>query len=192
MKKIAIAGNIASGKTQVENYLVSKGFSVFDSDKISHDLLNEAKIKQEITEYFPSTNINNKIDRKLLGNIVFNDQQKRISLERIIHPQIEIKIKEIFKSSKENIVFISLPLLFETGFDKLFDEIIFISADENLRLERLMARNNLNETEAKKRIKSQLSEDFKKEKSNYIINNNGSIEDLHSQVDVIISKIVAD
>lgn len=181
MLKIAIVGNIASGKSTVEDLIKSNGYKVFDTDKIAHKILEN---NQEVKAIFGTT------DRKKLAQIVFSDKEKLKVLESIIHPQVKKEILEIFKLD-EKIVFISVPQLFESGFDSLFDKIIFISADENLRLERLIKRNNLSQEEALKRISAQMSEEEKILKSDFVIKNNSNLESLKKEVENLLTKLLA-
>lgn len=176
MTKIAIVGNIASGKSTVEKILQEKGFEVYDTDKIAHKILEENK------HLFPQAIVENKIDRKKLANIVFNDKEQLKYLESIIHPKIREFIKNI---ETEGTVFVSVPLLFEANFEDLFDKILFISAPVEIRLERLMKRNNLTKDEALVRINAQLREEEKISKCDYVIINDGSIEKLKSSIYLI-------
>ena len=144
MLKIAIVGNIASGKSTVENFLREKEFSVFDTDILSHEILeNSAEKVKKLFENFDILE-NGEISRKKLGNLVFFDENLRKKLENVIYPKLKEKISEIFtENSDKKFVFISIPLLFEVGWFDLFDKILFIKADDKIRLERLMKRNNL-------------------------------------------------
>lgn len=184
--KIAITGNIASGKSLVEKILSDKQYTVYDTDKIAHALLDEIS-------YFNGYDVftDNKIDRKKLGNLVFSNNNVKKQLEEIIHPKIKDKIYEIFELHKfDNYVFISVPLLFETGFDTMFDKILLIMTEPHIQLQRLMQRNNLSEKEAIQRINSQLPQTEKIKKADFVINNNGSTEDVEVKVNEFLNNIL--
>lgn len=184
LKKVAITGNIASGKSQVEKVL-AENFPVYDTDKIAHQILDE------LDGFFGYDVLTDgKIDRQKLGRLVFENKELKQKLERIIHPKVKEKILELFeKHQNDKLIFISVPLLFEAGFEGLFDEILFISVDESIQLERLMSRNNLTKKEALSRINSQQKQEEKIKKSDYIINNNGSIEELKKLVIEYINNV---
>lgn len=191
MIKYAITGNIASGKTAVENILRQKEFNVLDTDIVAHYLLeNEALMS--VTETFGTEILTNgRPDRLKLAEIVFNNAEKRKILENIIHPLVKEKILLFFEENKsEKAVFVSVPLLFEAGMEDIFDKIILVVADDELRLERLMARNGLERNDALRRIKSQMSQFEKFEKSDYVFHNNGEIDNLKNQVDDFCRKIL--
>jgi dephospho-CoA kinase len=180
MLKVGISGKIAAGKSEVENILQNLGYKVFDLDKLSHQLLEDNKIKAQILAEFKTT------DRKELGNIVFNDEAEKQKLENIIYPKLKEIILELFEENKEEkVIFISGALLFKSGFSKLFDKTIFIDADDKIRLERLMKRNNLSIEVAKSRLN--LQDD--KNSADFIIKNNSDIKNLEKEIKNIIKKL---
>lgn len=184
MLKIAITGNIASGKSQVEK-LIAKKYPVFDTDKIAHEILDNLK---DFEGYDVFTE--GKIDRKKLGKLVFSNPNIKKKLEDLIHPQVKQRLDKIFDENKnEDYVFVSVPLLFETGFNDMFDKIILVTTDEETRLERLIVRDNLSIEEANKRINAQMSEKTKINKSDFVIDNNSSFSELEAKVNVILSQI---
>ena len=124
-----------------------------------------------------------KISREKLGKLVFNDEKLKLKLESILHPKVNEKIKEYFKNNEHyDIAFVSIPLLFETHMEKLFDKILFIYTDDSIRLGRLIKRNNYTKEYALLRMDSQSSQDEKIGKSDIVIYNNSTIEDLKTNV----------
>lgn len=179
MLKIAIVGNIASGKSTVENVIEHEGFKVYDTDKIAHEIL---AVSNEVIEEF-GTN-----DRNKIAKIVFSNPSKLKKLESIIHPLVKKELLKIF-TQKDDVVFVSVPQLFEAGFESLFDKIIYITADEKIRKERLIKRNSCSPEEAQRRINAQKEGD-KSKKSDFVIENNGSIEDLKMKILLILNKLI--
>ena len=185
MVKIAITGNIAAGKSEVEKILSDKGYEVYDTDKFTHQIL-ESSI--EVKETFKNYDVfeNGAVSRKKLGALVFQNPELKQKLEKIIHPKIK-KIIENIRADKP--VFISVPLLFEAGMKDLFDYTIFISADESLRLERLMKRNGFTKEEALLRIKWQEGEENKIKNSDFVIYNDKTLKDLNDNINNILKEL---
>lgn len=189
MLKVAITGNIASGKSVVEKILREKSYKILDADNVAHDLLKNEQVKNQIVLEFSGYDIleNNEISRQKLGKIVFGDDNLRKKLESILHPLVKDEIKRFFhRNSGEKIAFASIPLLFEAKFEPLFDKTVLIYADDNIRLERLINRNNLPLEYAKSRMKIQMSQDKKISLADYVIYNNGTLEDLHKNVEKLL------
>lgn len=172
MIKVAIVGNIASGKSTAEKILEDNGYKVYDTDKIAHKIL---ALNEDVKEIFGTNN------RQEISKIVFSNQEKLKKLETIIHPLVKNELEKIFREEDCGMIFVSVPQLFETGFNTMFDRIIYITADENLRKKRLIERNSFTSEEAQKRINAQIEGD-KKEKSDFVIENNSSIEELKNQL----------
>lgn len=190
MISIAIVGNIASGKSTAENVLRKKGYKVFDSDIIAHEVLED--LSEKILEAFKRYDIleNGKISRQKLGALVFNDKNLKEKLENIVHPEIKDRLKKIFEENKlEKYIFVSIPLLFEVRWRNLFDKILFIYTEDKIRLNRLMQRNNFTKDEALARIKSQLPQEEKVKVSDFIINNNHSIDVLQKYIERFIIQL---
>lgn len=186
MIKIGISGNIASGKTQAENY-IKQFYPVIDSDEIAHEILNQKS--EIIKKEFENFDIleNNIISRRKLGNLVFNNKELRTKLENIIHPEITKETEKFFEENKnQKMAFVSIPLVYETKMEYLFDKIIFIYANDEIRLKRLMKRNNLTKDEALLRINSQMPQDDKIKKADFVIKNETDLNSLYSQLNEII------
>ena len=191
MLKVAITGNIASGKSTVENILMEKGYKVLDTDVISHELLRDESIKNKIVTSFSEFDIldDNEISRPKLGKIVFGDEELRKKLESILHPRIKNEIIRFFvhlDKQGEKIAFVSVPLLFEAKYEDAFDKVLLVCADDKIRLERLIIRNKISLKNAENRLKIQISQDEKIPLADYVIYNNKSLLDLYRRIDEIL------
>lgn len=180
--KIGITGGIASGKSTVVSFL-KKRYKVIEADLIAKDLMKIGNINyKNIVDEF-SCNIllaNGEIDKKKLGEIIFNDANKRELLNNITHKNIFDKMKEEILKSEE-ICFVDIPLLFESKKEGLyidFDEIWLVSVDRKVQIERLMKRDNISKEYAKNKIDSQMDLNEKIRLSDRVIPNNGSINEL--------------
>jgi len=183
---IAITGGIATGKSTATNYLRKKGFVVVDSDQIVGDLYKDDSVLNKILKTFKLTP---PLDKALLAQIIFSDKKMRSKLENILHPYVFEHIEQVKENSSEHILFLDIPLLFESNY-QAFDASILIDTTAKNQLIRLMKRNNLTETEAKLRIKAQMPLSKKRMLADHIINNNGSIEDLYRAIDELLERYV--
>lgn len=190
MIKFALCGNIASGKSTVQKLLENQGYRVLDTDKVAHELLtvNNSELFLEFKKF--DVFENGEFSREKLGKLVFTNKEIKQKLENILHPQIRKKIKEFFEQNQnEKYLFVGIPLLFEANMTDLFDKIIFIYADDDIRLKRLLLRNNYSLDYAKARINSQMRQEEKAQKSDYVIYNNGSIEELNVNIIKLFEQI---
>jgi len=180
MIKVALTGNIASGKTQVQKVLV-EFYPVLDCDEVAHNILLTSR---EVFKYF-GTN-----DRKLLAKKVFDNPIELKKLEEIIHPLVKTEIEKFFEiNSVKKMVFVAIPQLFEASFESLFDKIILVCANDELRLERLIVRNGYDREYAIKRINSQMKQELKIAKSDFVIENNSDLNALKERVYEIIKSL---
>lgn len=192
MKKIAVTGGIATGKSAVAEYLKKKNKFVLCADEIYAGLLvSNKKLCDKIAGRFGSEMFTNGIlNRSALGKIVFNDKKKLQILNKISHPFIKKKISELLKERKnESTVFITIPLLFESKMENEYDAVITVYCNKNQQIARLVKRNGYSIADAKRRINSQLPINEKKAKSDFIIDNSHTLKNTHKQIDIIIEKI---
>lgn len=190
MIKFALCGNIASGKSTVQKHLENQGYRVLDTDKVAHELLtvNNSELFLEFKKF--DVFENGEFSREKLGKLVFTNKEIKQKLENILHPQIREKIKEFFEQNQnEKYLFVGIPLLFEANMTDLFDKIIFIYADDDIRLKRLLLRNGYSVDYAKARLNSQMRQEEKTQKSDYVIYNNGSIEELNVNIIKLFEQI---
>ena len=197
MTVIGLTGGIASGKSTVTALLKEKGAVIIDADKIAREIMSKGEPAWfEVLNYFGDEILNNDrsdIDRKKLAHIVFSDKAKLEVLNNITHPKIIEEIKrqvEEYKKAGKKIIVIDAALLIETGLDKIADEVWVVAANEDIQLQRLMAREkDITKDEALKRIKSQMPLAEKLKFADRVIDNNSSIEETKKQVDKMWTKI---
>lgn len=191
---IGITGSIGTGKSTVSNYLISKGYSVVDADKISKGAYNiGSNGYKAILEVFgvEILNSNGEVDRKKIKKIVFDNSNMLQRLNMAIHPiiinEIEKEIEILLES--QNVVFLDAPLLIETELHKKVDKIIVVACDKNEQINRIIKRDKITADMAISIINSQMSIDEKLKFADYVVYNNSTIENLYSQVDEIILEI---
>lgn len=188
---IGITGSIACGKSTVSNYLLEKGYTIIDADKLGHIALTSEDVKRKLAEKFGDEIIeNNEISREKLGKLVFGNEDNLKILNSIIHPKIKKLILKLQDEHKdEQFVFLDIALLYEAKFVDLVERVIVVYVNEKVQIERLMSRNSLSKEEALSRIKSQMSAKEKAALSDYSIDNSDTIENTYQQIDEILEKI---
>ncbi|MCM8805007.1 MAG: dephospho-CoA kinase [Candidatus Omnitrophica bacterium] len=194
MKKfliVGITGILGSGKTTVSEIIKKMGFKLISCDAIVNDLLEKKRIINKFKKILGEDILTDgKINRKIVRKIIFNDISKKREIESLLHPIVFKKIKEKILDIKEKdgIIFIEIPLLFETKSEKLFDKIIVVSAPLKEIKKRLIGKYS--EEEIEKIWKSQLSISYKKKRADYILNNSGSILETEKKVKKIIKDLL--
>jgi len=182
MLKVGITGSIGSGKTLASNFFKELGYKVLDADQINQRLLKTEAVIRKINRSLFNQD-SNSLDKTLIKDIIFKDETKKKTLENILHPIIYQMMEEELKSlEKEEIVFIDVPLLFEAGFDKLTDYNIVIFTSEEQQINRITIRDKIDKNTAILRIKGQWDIKEKMGKSDYVINNDESVEDTYQQL----------
>ena len=193
MLKIAITGNIAAGKSAAENFLSEQGYTVTDTDEITHFLLKKSSVKEKIYLCFKGYDIfneNGEIDRKKLGKIVFNNSGLLKQLEKIVHPAVIEEINKFFDRNKnKELVFVSVPLLYETNMTYLFDKVIIICADDEIRKKRLTEKRGFSLDEAESRMNSQMPQEEKIKSADFVIYNNSDLNNFSNQLNRVIKGI---
>ena len=165
MKRIALTGGIACGKSLVAKYLNELGVRTLDADDIVHELIPPD-------------------ERKRLAKLVFGDPAARKALEARIHPLVRARIDRAFASSQTpQTLFISIiPLLFETHWDAEYDIICCVSSSRDKQISRMMMTRGYSREEAEARLAAQMPVGEKAAKSHYVIENEGSAEELKDRV----------
>ena len=186
-KIIGITGGIASGKSTVTNFLRQQGFQVVDADAVVHDLQKPGgRLYQVLVQHFGQEILleNGELNRPLLASLIFSNPEER---EWSKQTQGEIIREELATlrdqlAQTESIFFMDIPLLFEQDYANWFDETWLVYVDYDIQLERFMKRDQLSKEVAESRLASQWSLDEKKKLASRILDNNGSRDQLVSQV----------
>ncbi len=195
MKKflIGITGGIGSGKSTVTDYYKSLGYKILKADNIAKQVMVEDKeiIKNIKKEFGEQCYINGKLNTKYLAKKAFSHPDEVAKLNKIVHPKAIAKVKELANKLLRNnsIVLVEAAILFEAHWENIFDYIILITSDEDKRILRIIERDNATLQEIKSRIMHQLPDNIKKGKSDFIIENNGSLEELKEKAAFIIRLI---
>lgn len=190
--KIAITGGIGSGKSLVARIIINLGGAVISADDVYRDLLdNNRFLVDKILTAFPEcATKDGKVDKKILGGIIFKDAEKRAKLNAITHPAIFLEMERNARKMS-GIIFFEIPLLAESGACSEFDEVWLVVADKEIRIRRIMARDKINRRAAKSRIEAQVSDEVRMKIADRIILNNGDASETEKRVKEFYCEISA-
>ena len=187
MRVIGLTGGIGSGKSLAAEYFADLGALVIDADQLARAAIERgSKGFDEVVATFGDSILKNgDIDRRALGEIVFKDPSKKMALEAIIHPWVRSEFEAVVLSLSGNQTLIyEIPLLFETGGANRFESIITVEAQMDKRIERLLEKG-MHPSEIEARIAAQASREERVSIADFVIENNGSKDDLLRQVENI-------
>ncbi|HDW7790512.1 TPA: dephospho-CoA kinase [Staphylococcus aureus] len=192
-KVIGLTGGIASGKSTVSELLSVFGFKVVDADKAAREAVKKgSKGLAQVREVFGDEAIdeNGEMNRRYMGDLVFNHPEKRLELNAIIHPIVrdimEEENQEYLKQGYN--VIMDIPLLFENELENTVDEVWVVYTSESIQMDRLMQRNNLSLEDAKARVYSQISIDKKSRMADHVIDNLGDKLELKQNLERLLEE----
>lgn len=189
--KIAITGGICSGKSTVAKIIKEQGYPVISCDEVYGELLNNIEFVNSIDSEFGNIkNSDGTLNREKLSEIVFNDSKKLQRLNSLTHPQIMKRAMQLM--SGNGIYFCEVPLLFEGGFEKLFDNVIVVLREKGERVRELIKRNNIVENQAILRINSQFDYENDIFIKYYVIHNGTNLVNLRKNILDTLEKIKKD
>ena len=193
---VGLTGGIASGKSLVAKVFKDLGAHVIDADKIVHELLEPGQQAwEEVVEYFgPGIVFPDKtIDRRKLGEIVFNNAEKRTWLNQCLHPKVfaayTARVKHLCARAPHDIIVLDAALLIETGYHEKMDRIVVVYATQEQQMERLTSRDRFSREQALVRIRSQMPLSEKRKQADYVIENTGTREETEQQAREIFQKL---
>jgi len=193
--KVAVTGGAGSGKTSVCNRLRELGVKVISADEMAREAVAPGStVLKKIVGYFGGKVLlsDGTLNRKILRRIITDDDDARITLERFLHHEItELIRKNVVCAEKEGcrMVVIEVPLLFELDMKERFDWVVVVSADKELRVKRLMERDQTSRDAAENLINVQMSDEDKIGRADYVVRNEDSMEKLVDSVDVLFKML---
>ena len=190
-KKIyAVTGGIGCGKTAVSGIIRREGYPVFSCDEIYAGMTKGGELVKKLEEKFGGVTLpDGSLDRRALSSRIFADDDARRALDKITHPAI---MKELFSraaDSDSKVVFCEVPLLFENGFEKLFDGVIVVTRPLAQRVKAVMERSGLSENEVLARIDAQFDYGKADLTDCYVVSNDGDMDELDKKVKKILQNI---
>ena len=186
---VALTGGIGAGKTTVARLLAQRGAILIDSDVLSREVVEPGTPGLEaIVERFGPAVLaaDGSLDRQALGTIIFADAQARADLNGIVLPEVRRRRAELIASAPDGSIVISvIPLLVEGGLQDGFDGVIVVDVPIDTQVDRLKARSDLDDQQARARVNAQASRDERLEVADWVIENSGSYDQLRQQVEVV-------
>lgn len=190
---IGLTGSIGTGKSTIAKRFKALQIPVVDADLIAREVVEPGEVAyHNIVETFGESILqqDNTLDRKALGRVVFQDEAKRKQLNDIIHPAIRremLRQRDEFVEAGARCVVLDIPLLYESKLTDYVEKVIVVSVDPEQQLQRVVARDQGNEAEAKQRIQSQIPVSEKAKLADAVIDNNGTIASSYDQLEVILA-----
>lgn len=190
MIKVAITGGIGSGKSTICKIIETLGYPVYYSDIRAKELINSSStIINALKNLFgEDIYLNKQINKAKLASIIFASKEDLKKVNSIVHPEVEKDFNKWTSLQRKNIVFKESAIIFESKQEKLFDYIICIIADTEIRIERVLNRENINSEAVLQRIDNQLAQDYIAGLSDFVIDNSEKISIL-SQINSILSSL---
>lgn len=184
-------GQTGAGKTTVGRILKKLGAQLINADELGWQLLHPSTPEyRAIVERFGTEILTREgaIDRRRLGSLIFSNPERRKWLNRIVHPGLLARLRQAILQAQEGLVLVDAALIFDWGLESELDGVIVVTSREELKLQRLIAQG-LSQLEAQDRLKSQLPEEEMVKKADYIIENNGSLEELKEHCQKLFKKL---
>ena len=194
-KFIGLTGQTGAGKSTVSEFAAKMGYRIINADKVAREVMgNNSECLKRLAEIFGSDIINSdgSCNRKLLAKRAFSSRENTDILNSITHPAIISKVREYIDiySKESDVIIFDAPQLFESGGDRMCDEIIAVVAPVDVRLKRLISRDGISESDVLMRMNAQLDEDFFRANADYIIDGSKPLKDVQRQFEETMKKVM--
>lgn len=197
MLYVGLTGNIASGKSEAANRFAELGATIVDADVLARDAVavGSAAYKRVVERWGPEIlSPDGSLDREALRHTVFADKAQLDELNAIVHPGINRLRRKMVAEARNRgdaVLIYVVPLLFERRLANEFDQIVLVDAPKELRLDRLVNQRGVAEDDASNMIAAQMLAELKRARADYVIENDGSLEELRDQVDAVWQRLTA-
>jgi len=191
---LGLTGNIGCGKSSLSAIFIEENIDIVDADIIARQIYDDEKLLKKVYDTFGNhiKNQDGSLNRKALGKIVFNDDEKLIQLNKLTHPMIRQNVSnqiDEYKNQNKKIVILDAALLVESDYLNFVDKLLVVTCNEDIQIERIKNRDNCSTEEALSRIKSQMSQENKAKYADYIIDNSGTIDELKKKAFTFLNYI---
>ncbi|MDH6139599.1 MULTISPECIES: dephospho-CoA kinase [Kitasatospora] len=195
MRKIGLTGGIGAGKSAVSQLLASHGAVLVDSDLIAREVVAPGTpgLAAVVEEFGPGVlAADGSLDRPALGAVVFADPQRLQALNAIVHPLVRARSAELEAAAADDTIVVhDIPLLAENGLESLFEQVIVVDADEDVRLDRLVRLRGMPEAEARSRMAAQATREQRLAIADLVVENNGTLAELEQRVNAVWEQLTS-
>ena len=198
-KVVAVTGGIGSGQSTVCSHFQNLGCKIIDVDiKAKQIIQKDVLLQKDLKKSFGAEIFfkDGSLNRKHLAHLAFRDEAKTLELNKIIHPRMVSEVIEEMETARFSqrypLIIVDAALIFEISIEKMFDAVIVVFANLNNRIKRVMERDGLKRGEVLARVRRQIPLEEKKAWADFVIDNNGTKDDLKKQTDIIFEDLIDD
>ncbi|MCF6325862.1 MAG: dephospho-CoA kinase [Devosiaceae bacterium] len=192
MKKLGLTGSIATGKSTILKIFSELGYAIFSADDEVHQIYKR-KVPLQIKSFYPPAFKKDQVDRNILAKYLLENPKKLTDLEALVHPLVNQRYEDFIRTSKnqnQQLIIADIPLLFESKYDYGFDAIAVSFCSPQIQKKRALSRQGMTEKKLQVILDRQIDQENKKQRADYLIDTNGSIQKTREQVKNIITKIL--